>query len=412
MMLHKLSALFPGLVCLVIILASGCQLSESQTPAAQAPSSVPGSSEGVTHEPNLTVGPDSTVYLSWIEEISDADSHALKFSRLESGGWSNAKTIASGDNWFVNWADVPSLFVATESDMTAHWLEKNGASKYAYGVRISRSTDGGSSWSDPAWLHEDQSASEHGFATFARTDDATVAAWLDGRKYGKGINEMTLIAREISSDGSMSDEVILDELVCDCCPVSSASSDRGEILVAYRNRTEDEIRDISTVYFDGQEWHDPRIVHDDGWHIAGCPVNGPAVSIKDDQAAVAWFTVANDSARVYLATGSVSGSEFSDPNRIDQGKPVGRVAVSHLPDGSTLVLWMENAEADGEALILARRVNKGQASEAVVVAETSSSRGSGFPKMAYTGKEVVFAWTQTSDTRKVVTKVMSPDLFR
>ena len=45
----------------------------------------------------------------------------------------------------------------------------------------------------------------------------------------------------------------------------------------YRDRTEAEIRDIAIVRLVDGIWSDPALVSADGWEIAGCPVNGPAI---------------------------------------------------------------------------------------------------------------------------------------
>ena len=35
-------------------------------------------------------------------------------------------------------------------------------------------------------------------------------------------------------------------------------------------------------------------VYNDGWKIAACPVNGPAVAANGKRVALAWFTAPND----------------------------------------------------------------------------------------------------------------------
>ena len=77
-----------------------------------------------------------------------------------------------------------------------------------------------------------------------------------------------------------------------------AATRDGEILAAYRDRTEDEIRDIAVARLTKDGWQPPVRVHDDGWELAGCPVNGPAISTHEDRVAVAWFTGADDVAAV------------------------------------------------------------------------------------------------------------------
>jgi hypothetical protein len=79
-------------------------------------------------EPNLAVAPDGRVLLSWIEAAGD-QGHRLRFSaRPKAGAWSAPETVAAGKDWFVNWADFPSLAVLPDGAMFGYWLAKSGPS--------------------------------------------------------------------------------------------------------------------------------------------------------------------------------------------------------------------------------------------------------------------------------------------
>src|SRR5687768_3453399 len=132
-------------------------------------------------EPNLAVGPDGRVYLSWLEPLDSG--FALKFSSFDGTSWAPARTIRSGRDFFVNWADFPSIAVLGRDHLAAHWLQKTGKSSYAYSVRISQSRNGGATWSVATQPHTDSSEQEHGFVSLWRENNSLGAAWLDGRKY-------------------------------------------------------------------------------------------------------------------------------------------------------------------------------------------------------------------------------------
>ena len=122
-------------------------------------------------------------------------------------------------------------------------------------------------------------------------------------------------------------------------------------------------------------------------------MNGPAVAASGRRVAVAWFTAPGDSARVKLAFSDDAGARFGAPIRIDEGTPAGRVDVALLSDGAALVTWIERTGGD-VAAVRTRRVNRdGKLGAAITVATSSAARASGFPRMAITGNEVVFAWT-------------------
>jgi len=92
--------------------------------------------------------------------------------------------------------------------------------------------------------------------------------------------------------------------------------------------------------FDG-DWSEPIKVHEDGWEISDCPVNGPAIDAKAKDAVVAWFTEAGGVPTVKVACSENTGRSFGTAFRIDQGKPVGRVDTVLLDDGSAIVSWVE-----------------------------------------------------------------------
>lgn len=86
--------------------------------------------------PFLTAGPDGSVYLSWIDSAGERQ-HALRFSRWTGSVWTAPETVAEGRNWFINWADFPSLVVRGDGSMLAHWLPRaEGGGTYGYGIRI------------------------------------------------------------------------------------------------------------------------------------------------------------------------------------------------------------------------------------------------------------------------------------
>ena len=134
-------------------------------------------------EPNLFTSESGKVYLSWVEYLSDT-TDALMFSTLNDEKWSDANTIASGSDWFVNWADFPSI-VAYEDNgqsLAAHWLQKSTANTYDYDIHISQSIDKGVTWMPSFLPHQDNIAAEHGFVSLLPiSSDKVFATWLDGR---------------------------------------------------------------------------------------------------------------------------------------------------------------------------------------------------------------------------------------
>jgi hypothetical protein len=357
--------------------------------------------QGDSREPEVYATHDGRIILSWVEKIGDKR-YLLRTSLRDARGWSEAHTVAEGENWFVNWADFPSVVALNDGTLAAHWLVKSGAGTYAYNVNIATSQDGGNTWSKPIIPHRDNTQTEHGFVSLiALADGRLGAVWLDGRnmKDMKHDDEnapapasMTLRYAAIDKDGKLFDEVQLDERVCECCQTSAAMTSEGAIAV-YRDRSAKEVRDIYFVKQHNGSWEAPRIVHADNWKITGCPVNGPAVAADARRVVVAWFTGAGDTSQVKLAFSEDAAATFGNPIQIDDGENAGRVDVLLLPDGSALVCWM-SGNAEGGAIKVRRVRADGSLGPPAVVAKTDISRSSGFPRMARLGDEVHFAWTE------------------
>ena len=400
-MLHTHAVIVRLMVVWITLSASGISgcsrdpSSETASSAATVPvDSLPSPAGPGSAEPNLAVAPDGRIYMSWLEP--NEAGHALRFAVLDGKQWSAPATIRAGRDFFVNWADFPSIEVLDGGRLAVHWLQRTGTDTYAYGVRVSQSADRGKTWSEPITPHRDSSQTEHGFVALWRETGRLGAVWLDGRNFSKDghdpSNEMMLVTTSIDPDGKLGAEVRLDERTCDCCQNSAAVTADGPI-VAYRDRSPGEIRDIYVTRKVGGRWTAGAPVHADNWKIDACPVNGPSIAAAARRVAVAWFTAPNDSARVNLAFSNDAGATFGAPIRVDDGTPAGRVDVTMIEDGSALVTWIERTGGD-TAAVRSRRVHRdGKIGAATTIASSSAKRASGFPQTAVTGSDVFFAWT-------------------
>ena len=346
-------------------------------------------------EPQLSVS-SRGVLLSWIER-SGAQA-TLKFAERTATGWSSPRVVASGADWFVNWADVPSVMRLADGTLVAHWLQKSGPGTYAYDVRLSYSRDEGRTWSRSFLPHHDGTKTEHGFASLFEQRGGLGLVWLDGRSMGSGSGAaegaMTLRSAAFDRAWTQTADLAVDTRVCECCPTSVAVTSEGP-LVAFRNRTADEIRDIYVSRLEGGRWTEPVAVHNDGWRIAACPVNGPMLSARGRDVVVAWFTMKNGQGQVFAAFSADAGRSFSSPVRVDEAGALGRVDVDLLPDGAGLVSWIEYE--GGQAEFRLRRLDRsGGRGDAVSVAPLSATRTSGYPRIARQGNELVFAWVDVA----------------
>ena len=380
------------------VIGAACSAKKVSDEAVQI-NSMTAPSKSNSAEPFLFTDQDHTVYLSWVEK--NEGKATFKLSTLQNGQWSEPNIIASGTTWFVNWADYP-MIATNGKQFVAHFLDKSGESTYAYDVKLTTSSDNGKSWVDPIVLNDDKKQAEHGFVTLLPYGDNFFVTWLDGRNAAmegmegmKGHEShqgnMSLRAAIIDNKGNKISEWELDNKTCDCCQTSAAMTSNGPVVV-YRDRSDEEIRDMSIVRLVDGQWTAPKSIHVDNWKIAGCPVNGPRVAAEGNKLATAWFSITSDTSKVNVVFSTDGGATFGKPIRVDEGRAIGRVDIVLLDDQSAIVSWMEGTE-----IKVAKVHSDGRKEPSMIIASTSESRSSGFPQMAKSGNQLIFAWTNDKE---------------
>ena len=394
-----------ALILCVVAAAVSCRGAE-QKASAPAPAAEPAFNltiqpvappvQGTSNQPQLTAS-DRGVVLSWLEQ-NDA-SATLKFSELTGDAWAPGKTIASSEKWFISDADVPTVMRMSDGTLVAATYPLIDYQLEAYDLRLAYSKDEGKTWSRPISPYRDKSKTQHGFATlFEMADKSLGLVWLDGRDMdpakAKENGAMDVYFASFDSAWKQTAEASINARVCECCQTSVATTADGPI-VAFRDRTADDIRDIHVTRIEQGKWTDAVSVHDDKWKIDACPVNGPAVAARGKDVAVAWFTALDDNGKAYAAFSKDSGRTWGSPIRLDEGSALGHVDVELLDDGSAMATWVEFANERSQ--FRARKIQaSGERSKAIVIAGEGAARVSGYPRLAKRGTDLVFAWTESS----------------
>jgi len=351
--------------------------------------------------PHLALTPAGDVVMSWLEPAADGR-HALKYATLQRDGWSPARSLADGNDWFINWADFPSVTPITAIDWVAHWLVKQPGGTYSYDIALAISRDAGNTWNRPLKPHDDGTPTEHGFVTLFPWGAGFGAVWLDGRKTKPEPGGMTLRYARVGFDGTIGENGEIDELVCDCCATDVALAAAGPVAT-YRNRTTDEIRDIAVSRYAEGAWQPPVIVGNDQWRIPGCPVNGSTIAARGERVVVAWYTAPNRQRRVQLAWSDDGGRTFGSPVVIEEGSVSGNVDVELLADDLAVVSWTAKTEGGPGEIRLRRVPFRGEPGPVQLVAKSDVSRGSGFPQMILGRDGLVYAWTEPGEPSRVLT---------
>ena len=349
-------------------------------------------------EPQLSVS-ERGILLSWIERVGTTTS--LKFAEQTASGWTAPMTAASGPDWFLSYADVPSVMRMADGTLVAQWLETIPEGYDAYNLQLSYSKDDGETWAPPFMPHDDGTATQHGFTSLVEMAAGNLGViWLDGRNSEFDFEDPetgTMMLRFASFDANWTQtaDVEIDHRVCECCSTTAVMTPDG-VLTAFRDLQpveDNDVRDIGVSRLENGSWTQTAIVSDDNWLIYACPVNGPMLTARGRDVAVAWFTVKDDLGQAYAAFSNDAGRTWGAPIRLDDGGSLGRVDVEMLDDGSAVATWVEYAE--GRSDFRLRLVDpSGERSAPITVTGVSGGRASGFPRVALSGDELVFAWSE------------------
>ncbi|MDA0314269.1 MAG: hypothetical protein O3A40_03090 [Bacteroidetes bacterium] len=402
-------------ILLTLIALSGLYLASctSATPPMVAVQDIPFPGGAETSLPSLS-SDGKTLILSWVATPTDSLAQ-FYFARLgEEGKWSSPERIAEGSNWFVNWADYPAL-VQNKGSVLAYHLQKSSPGKFSYDILIHALPQGQENWRGGLPLHRDSTQTEHGFVSAtAYSDSSFLVSWLDGRNTGGGGHEghdghsgaMSIRAAEVTVQGKVLWDSQLDDKTCDCCQTSTAITSQGPVVV-YRNRSDQEIRDIAITRLVDGDWTEPNIIHTDGWEISGCPVNGPKVVAQGKRVLVGWFTAAKGQAKVNFSFSSDAGGTFGAPIAVEGQGIIGRVEVALLDEQSGIASWMETNET-GTYLMAARIDSGGTMGMRWEIGKMDSGRKSGFPQLEVLGDAIYFAWTEVQEDANQVRTAFLP----
>lgn len=389
---------------LLALALAGCTCASE--PAAPAPTPEPASGgaltaadppagEGAVAIHLTSAGPD--VLASWVEPAS-ADALRVRFARFDIGrmAWSEASTVAEGADVLASAVELPAVVRSAGGSLLLTFLRRGRADE-ASSVHLATSPDG-RLWRLHGPIHDDDTDTEHGHVSLLAEDRGARAVWLDGRAAVTS-GPMAVRTALLGADGRRTDEVVLDERVCDCCQTAAATTADGPIVV-YRDRDEAERRDLSIVRRAHGAWSAPSPVASDGWTIRGCPVNGPQVAADPRGVVAAWYTEGGGEPQLRVAFSGDAGAHFDEPLVLHAARPLGRVDVEWMADGTALVAWLERR--GDVASVLVRRVGADRRAGAPLeIAPLGSPAAFGAPRLARLGADVMVAWSDSGPPRRV-----------
>ncbi len=361
-------------------------------------------------EPNHFLDQNGDLYVSYSKYLNDTIDE-LRYRKFANNSWSEEFVIAQGGDWFTNWADFPSI-CKTNEFFAAHWLQKSSEGTYDYDIKISTSKNG-KNWNKPFILHNDGINAEHGFASLLPFGKSVFATWLDGRntKSSEDANSipelhdhngaMTLRSAFFDVEGNVKEEIELDSRICDCCQTAAVKTNNS-IVVAYRDRSINEIRDISRVVFDRnkKQWSAPSSIYVDNWQTSACPVNGPSLTSINSRVACGWYTQPDGNEKINVAISKDYGYNFEPAITIDSSGCIGRVDVEWIDQENLCIAYLK--ELDDFGLLVLKSLNaENQKITSLTEIPMDISRSTGFPKISIYNNRLFLSYVKTGDPKSI-----------
>jgi hypothetical protein len=292
---------------------------------------------------------------------------------------------------------------------------------------ISRSQDGGASFTAATALPGSEAAGNRGWeSTAVDRDGRVVAVWLDHREMASSGSSMHHEGHDHASaaaprtdgavraqssklyfaalDGTSSSRPVTGG-VCYCCKTAVTTGPDGAIYAAWRHVYPGNLRDIAfTMSRDGgRTFTAPARVSTDGWILDGCPENGPALAVGTDGVVhalwptlVAAATSDGEPALALFHAASRNGGTFSPRERIaTEGTP--RHPQLTSTSAGLVAAWDEQTASGSRRVVLARFTRVGSDSAHVSREIVSGSARPQTPAIAGTSDAVVIAWAEGTE---------------
>lgn len=260
-----------------------------------------------------------------------------------------------------------NVFLAYAFFKDSHWNAQ---------INTSRTTDGGSTFSSPVSLVQDNSSQRFPLVLI-RPDDSIFISWIDKRLVAaakqSGVKRLGgSIAYSFSNDGgkTLQTERFANESSCECCRIGGALDNKNQPVIVYRAIFPGGIRDQASQVISAKGAEPIRKVADDDWKTDACPHHGPSIAVSGSgKFHVAWYTQGSKRSGVFYANSSNQGLSYSQPVRIGaEGANISRPYLFALGekvwlawkefDGGHSLVYIKQSSDDGKTWGIAQLVSK------------------------------------------------------
>lgn len=308
------------------------------------------------------------------------------------------------------------------ADVVVFWLSRRESGSV---LLTSRSTDGGQSFPPAALVSGTDTVGNRGWHTLDVAPDGDVhLAWLDHRRTAAAAGAATAHRHHANATGVTPtpatgpvDTVAMAQRsdlyfasapadaapraltsgVCYCCKTAMVHGTDGAIHIAWRHVYPGNMRDIAftTSRDGGRTFSDPIRVSEDLWSIAGCPDDGPAMTVDAaGRIHVVWPTMVTyrngSTQKMLFHAMTADGRAFTPRVAVSTDSAAHHPQVTAAADGSIVVAWDGHV---GEEPHVFRARGTSNSAGAMVFARIDEAPQSGrYPAVLSTGPMTITAW--------------------
>lgn len=258
--------------------------------------------------------------------------------------------------------------------------------KYTADVRFTYSSDYGKTFTQPVTVNNDNLLAAHSFNEMLVSDNGDVnIVWLDGRlshqlrKQGKSSKGSALYHAKANFKNTKGNRAFTNQQLangtCVCCRIAMDFNQQGELAIFWRHIYGDNIREFALLTLDNKtnKPTQPYQVSYDHWKINGCPHQGGAISIDEqNRYHMVWFNQGDIGKGIFYASSADQGTTLTKPILI--GELSAQASHPHLNKNNDNIdiVWTQFNGIEHQ-LMHQRSTDNGQSfSDIIVLAKAAS----------------------------------------
>ncbi|HLD65609.1 MAG TPA: hypothetical protein VJA19_06175 [Pseudomonas sp.] len=346
----------------------------------------------------LASGPNGALYAALVEH-----GHIqIQRSQDDGNSWqAHARVNQQAEAIAADGENHPQLAVGADGTLYVSWARRF-EQRFTGDLRFARA-ENGRDFSAPITLHQDRSLTGHSFQRMHLAADGRLQlVWIDGRERlaaeaaGRTYEGSALYATH-STDGGRSfvAEYKLADHSCQCCRLALTEDNDGSLLLMWRQVFANSERDHALLRLPRTGAAEPlQRATFDAWRIDACPHHGPSLAVDGEgRRHATWFSPHGESGPVFygqLAANGVQGQ------RAVGGPRAAHASVASLGQ-RVVVLWKE---FDGEQTQLLAEISDDGGRQFRRVSLGKSAGPSDHPRLLRHGQRLLAFWNSEQQSLK------------